>query len=323
MAQKRIPITDVYGIIYGIKCEATNKVYVGQTLSHIYNFYRERWCRYGLKGRWKAHTKLSVEKKNQLGKDISKYGEDNFEIFQIDTCPGDKINELDQMETKAIESYDSMSPKGYNTRLHDNCMSRGKKELFDHYGLQEITYYKKKSSGRNANNLKTLSLGEKLDYLKKLSIINVKVNFVWANGQARVYVRAEEHDTVRINITRENEIDSINEAIEFAKELVSIPILSQEVKSILDGREIYKYQDKLDNFKDLPIRLVTGSIYSYQSKCVYNIAIYLTEGKRKSVAFGGKTYTSQQAYDTAIEFINRLEKSNKSQFEKRLKEPKL
>ena len=323
MAQKRIPITDVYGIIYGIKCEATDKVYVGQTLSHIYNFYRERWCRYGLKGRWKAHTKLSVEKNNQLGKDISKYGEDNFEIFQIDTCPGNKINELDQMETKAIESYDSMSPKGYNTRLHDKCMSRGKKELFDHYGLQEITYHKKKTSGRNANNLKTLSLGEKLNYLKGLSIIDVKVSFVWSNGQARVYVKAKDHETVRVNITRENEIDTISEAIEFAEELVSSPILSQEVRSILDGKEIYKYQDKLDNFKDLSIRLVTGSSYVSQDKYTYALSIFSNEGKKKGVTFGGKTYTSQQAYDTAMEFVNRLEKSNKSQFEKRLKEPKL
>jgi len=324
MAQKRIPITDVYGIIYGIKCESTEKMYVGQTLSHTYMALRDKWWKYGMKGRWKSHLQFSEFKKNLLGEDIEKYGEDDFCIFQIDTCPGDRINEIDKMETEAIKSYDTLVPSGYNTLLHDRCTSGGKKRLLDHYNLQEIEYYKKRTSGSNANNLKTLDLEGKLDYLKQLPmIIDARVNFVWSNNQARIYIRIKDHETVRINISRKDEIDSINEAIEFAAQLVYSPILSQEVRSIFECKEVYKYQDKLDSFKDLSIRRVTGSIYSYQGKHVYTLYIYLTEGQRKSIAFGGKTSTSQQGYEIAKDFVKRLQKVNKSQFEKRLKEPNL
>jgi hypothetical protein len=321
MAQKRIPITDVYGIIYGMECYTTKKMYIGQTLSHTYMIHRDKWWNYGLKGRRKSHVKFSTLKESLLGEDIKKYGEEDFRIFQIDICPGDRINEIDRMETETIKLYDTLIPKGYNTRLHDRHMSGGKKRLYEYYKLQETEYYEKKMGGRNANTLKTLDLKGKLDYLKHLPIIDVRVNFVWANNQARVYVKIKDHETVRVNITRDNEIDSINKAIEFASVLVSSPILSREVKSVLENKEIYKYQDKLDSFRDLSIRRVTGSIYSYQSKCVYTLYIYLTKGQRKSIAFGGKTTTIQQSYEIAIDFVKRLQKVNKSQFEKLLKEP--
>nr|QBK85573.1 MAG: hypothetical protein LCMAC101_01680 [Marseillevirus LCMAC101] len=322
MAHKRIPITDVYGIIYGMKCETTEKMYVGQTLSHTYMAFRDKWWRYGLKGRRKSHVNFSTLKKNLLGDAIEKYGEEDFFIFQIDTCPGNRINEIDRMETEAIKLYDTLAPKGYNTRLHDRQMSGGRKQLYSYYNLQEIEYYKKKTGGALPITLKTLSLAEKLEYLKASTVLEAKVTFIAANNQSRVYVKVKDHETVRVNITREHEIDSINEAIDFAGELVQSPILSREVRCIFENKEIYKYQDKLDKFKDLSIRLVTGSLCSYQDKSVYSVYVYSVGEKRKSVAFGGKTYTPQQAHKIAIDFVNRLQKMYTSQFEKHLKEPK-
>ena len=91
------------GYIYKIKNKIDSKTYIGQTTQD-------------LESRWKAH----LEKRNNcryLKYALKKYGVDNFE-FKLVCITFD--NQLDDMEIKYIEQYNSLAPNGYNIRLGGN-----------------------------------------------------------------------------------------------------------------------------------------------------------------------------------------------------------
>jgi group I intron endonuclease len=91
------------GYIYKITNKIDNKIYVGQTIQDV-------------EARWKDHLKKGSNCR-YLKSAINKYGIDNFE-FQLVCITFD--NELDDMEIKYIEQYNSLVPNGYNLRLGGN-----------------------------------------------------------------------------------------------------------------------------------------------------------------------------------------------------------
>lgn len=107
-------IDNVKGHIYKITCKETNKVYIGQTYSHIKNHGKYRPAGY-LK-RFASHISEAIinTKKKQctyLNNAIRKYGKDNFCCKLIKVC---EISELDEYEKKYIIKYNSLYPDGYN-----------------------------------------------------------------------------------------------------------------------------------------------------------------------------------------------------------------
>lgn len=89
-----------YGIVYQIRHKTTGKSYVGQTVSTISE-------------RWRQHVKTDFCR--LLHHAIKKYGEDSFEIFQIDTAFSKE--ELDQLEDRHIKRLNTLSrAHGYNLR---------------------------------------------------------------------------------------------------------------------------------------------------------------------------------------------------------------
>lgn len=107
-------IEKVKGHIYKITCKETNKVYIGQTYSHIKNHGKYRPAGY-LK-RFASHISEAIinTKKKQctyLNNAIRKYGKDNFCCELLKTC---ELSELDENEKENIIKYNSLYPNGYN-----------------------------------------------------------------------------------------------------------------------------------------------------------------------------------------------------------------
>jgi len=91
------------GYIYTITNKTDNKTYVGQTMRDV-------------EERWKDHLKKRSNCR-YLSSAIKKYGVDNFE-FKLVCITFD--NQLNDMEIKYIEKYNSLVPNGYNLRRGGN-----------------------------------------------------------------------------------------------------------------------------------------------------------------------------------------------------------
>lgn len=96
------------GIIYLIKNNQNNKIYIGQTTKD-------------LNKRWGAHISSFKRFKNgskhgcswALYGAFKKYGINNFSVFLLKKCPD---NSLDDIESFYIRVFNSMVPFGYNIR---------------------------------------------------------------------------------------------------------------------------------------------------------------------------------------------------------------
>jgi hypothetical protein len=106
--------SNVIGHIYLITNTLTQKQYIGQTLSHRKNHNKYR--PFGYEGRFKDHISeaLCNTKKKQcryLNSSIRQYGKDAFKVELLTECAK---NDLDSMEQKFIEQYNTLYPNGYN-----------------------------------------------------------------------------------------------------------------------------------------------------------------------------------------------------------------
>lgn len=97
-----------YGIIYGVHCKVTDRWYIGQTTSTFNIRYNKDFFKY------KSYELLGdSEKAHLLQDDIEKYGQENFEIFEvIDVAFSEK--ELDEKEVYYIDYYKAYD-EGYNS----------------------------------------------------------------------------------------------------------------------------------------------------------------------------------------------------------------
>lgn len=105
------------GLIYIIKNNCNDKVYIGQTTTSIEH-------------RWKDHIRSArgnFEPSMVLYKAIRKYGVKNFYVELLeDNITGTEL--LNDREKYWIEQYDSLIPNGYNVR--DGGEDCGRKEVY-------------------------------------------------------------------------------------------------------------------------------------------------------------------------------------------------
>ena len=104
----------VKGHIYKISCDKTNKVYIGQTYSHIKNHGKYRPA--GYHKRFAGHISEAITNTKQkqctyLNNAIRKYGKESFKCELLFECELDKLDEYEQMY---IKEYNSLYPTGYN-----------------------------------------------------------------------------------------------------------------------------------------------------------------------------------------------------------------
>jgi len=98
------------GEIYKITCIPTNMCYIGQAVSYLHNGKKRGTLR-----RWRDHineANSSITGCVYLNNAITKYTESNFKIEIIHKT--DKEEELNSLEEKYIEKYNSLAPNGYN-----------------------------------------------------------------------------------------------------------------------------------------------------------------------------------------------------------------
>jgi group I intron endonuclease len=104
-----------YGNIYKISCNTTNKIYIGQAVSHILN--HKRYRPYGCEGRFRCHiSEAFSKKKNQshyLNNSIRKYGVHDFVVELIESC---ELCIADEREIHYIKEFNSLFPNGYNLK---------------------------------------------------------------------------------------------------------------------------------------------------------------------------------------------------------------
>jgi hypothetical protein len=103
--------------IYKITNTVNNKIYIGQTVSHMLNHGKYR--RYGSQKRLDSHfseaIKFNKDKEcRYLNNSIRKYGNDKFIVELLDTCD---MESGDDVEDKYIIKYNSLFPNGYNLKL--------------------------------------------------------------------------------------------------------------------------------------------------------------------------------------------------------------
>ena len=110
----------VLGEIYKITNIINGKSYIGQTLTHRLN--HKRYRPFGYLRRFKSHVSEAQcnNKKNQcscIANAIRLHGPDNFEVTLLARC---ETEELDEMEKRYIEHYNTMYPNGYNLAFGGN-----------------------------------------------------------------------------------------------------------------------------------------------------------------------------------------------------------
>ena len=119
VTKQRYPHNGIqYGIIYGVVCNNTNRWYIGQTTNGFNTRYQGDFFN-------RKYNELSEDnsKGQLLADDIEKYGQENFEIFEVlDVAFSEK--ELDEKEAYYIDLYKAYD-EGYNS-YRGNIFKHGK-----------------------------------------------------------------------------------------------------------------------------------------------------------------------------------------------------
>ena len=107
--------TERYCEIYKIINTTTQKIYIGQAVSHILN--HKRYRPYGCEGRFRCHISEAFStKKNQshyLNNAIRKYGVNDFIVEVLECCTVENANDR---EIHYIHYFNSLFPNGYNLK---------------------------------------------------------------------------------------------------------------------------------------------------------------------------------------------------------------
>jgi group I intron endonuclease len=197
--------TNRYCEIYKIINLSSNKIYVGQAVSHILNHRRYR--PYGHEGRFRCHISEAFStKKNQshyLNNAIRKYGAEDFVVELIECCD---TKDADEREIFYIKELNSLYPNGYNLKNGGHTFTHSdesKKRLSN--GVKN--YYKNKKYDRFKNITK---IDDDVDkYIKPLNKYNKQYGWY-------VYINKCKADFGGIHISLD---DSKNSAFEFIQNL--------------------------------------------------------------------------------------------------------
>lgn len=254
------------GVIYKITCRTTGLSYIGQACEKKHR--KGVPYNYGMTGRWSDHVSSAKTRDTPLAQAIRQYGRDDFTLTELERG---ELGRLDELEAKWIAAENTITPNGLNVAVHGRNKHHLSSTLASHYkGLVKSASLRAiKQTGVN-----------KLVYL----------NLTLKDGSSQRIAFGHNSDhTYEV---------ALQNARQFASELEC------PVKELLD--QATKYADKLTSLEGQTIREVRITTASSL------IAVYVITSEMKSykeqlrVCFGGKTITREDAYHTALEFINSL-----------------
>jgi len=323
---KKIPIIPddilecIKGIVYTITNKKNKKVYVGQTMSHMYFQENDSWTKTGIKDRWRRHVSdaKSYTKQSKFYEDILEFGEENFEVEVYKIIPINEIHKLNVAEFVSINELDTIEPKGYNKDSWKNSMSFTKYIFLKHFDLEDkIPSLNTNTTSRERCQQKCVVQHSILNQFKNKEIEEVDVRIINSKGipnQARIVVKIKnEHDKYRTSwYISKDPINILKYIIEIAKELKEDAFIDPRIKTIIEtgniNSETYKYQKRLDEAIKYEYEKISGIKTYYSSKDFYAYLLILSRKKEKDIrySFGGKTVNVKDAFNDAKEFINRL-----------------
>lgn len=258
------------GSIYKIVCRPTAQIYIGQTCDKKTRLGKE--YNYGPFGRWSDHVSSAKTTNTPLAKAIRQYGKENF-IVEMLECG--LLEQLDELEAKWIQYYNSLVPNGLNVARHSRNKHHTNSMLQNHF---------------------------------RKVVQSAVLRPIRRNGQySLVYLNLYLKDgtTRRISFGQDTE-DSFetakNKAVEFVQN-IGCP-WTEEIQKSTKLNE--RYATKLKQFEGkvlTKIRITTASSL---------IALYISTEETKShkeqvrICFGGKTMSYEEAYLTALDFIEEL-----------------
>jgi hypothetical protein len=314
---KNTEIKDVYGIIYRIHCIPEDKSYIGQTFSHGY--IREYITKKGILNRVKHHYNdriLDCNKDKPLYIAMTKYKEDEFEVFEEEKIYEKDIAFINQKEGEYMIKYNSLFPNGYNIEEIGKKYPKILQDLCEYYGfeIQKYNYIDKTRSRRTKDVCLGIYFGlkkEKHSLEKILELLNTieieKITLLNSNGFRIIVKVIDEKDNIRIYFNGSKE-----ECLEFSKKISYNIIISPSFY----GKDSYKYQLKLDSVlenKDI-ITTITGKEYYNESRKCYTYLVMIS-GKKNSrtqtlhrISFGGLSIKLEDSYKTALEFVEKIKK---------------
>ena len=194
-------------VIYKIKNLTTEKIYIGQAVSHILN--HKKYRPYGHEGRFRCHiSEAFSNKKNQshyLNNAIRKYGINDFECSVIDYC--DK-NNVEEKEKYYIENLNAIFPKGYNLKIGGNINFNHSDESKKRVSEGVYNFYKDKKIEK-FKDLSNINFNNIEKYIKPLKRYNNQYGWY-------VYINKQKTDFGGVHITLE---DSYKNAQDFIKNL--------------------------------------------------------------------------------------------------------
>jgi hypothetical protein len=256
--------------IYKITNTVNNKIYIGQTVSHMLNHGKYR--RYGVQKRLDSHFSEAI--KNNKAKEcrylnnaIRKYGNDKFIVELIDTCD---MESGDNTEDKYILQYKSLFPNGYNLKLgktiykYDNetrpikvvndkpyqtkSIEQNKLERFNDANIPS-------DLGTNPDKYITITNNEP----KKLLVL--KVNDIWISFGSKKLSKEQ----LKINV------------LEFIKKLIKYKQERENIAKLLDDRET---PHSSDNFAEIN-EYIPSAVEMINANKQYNSYLENKKNKRK------------------------------------------
>ena len=194
--------TERYCEIYKIINLTNNKIYVGQSVSHILN--HKRYRPYGREGRFRCHISEAFStKKNQshyLNNAIRKYGIESFTVDLLEYC---EILNADERETYYIKELNSLYPNGYNLKNGGTTFTHcdeSKKRV----SAGVVRYFKDKKQERFVN---VKSIDDDIDkYIRPLNRNNTQYGWY-------VFIDRKKADFGGVHISLDESRDSAREFI--------------------------------------------------------------------------------------------------------------
>ena len=258
------------GSIYVIKCIPTGLKYIGQTCDKKQK--KGRLYNYGPIGRWSDHVSNATKSEPPLSKSIRQFGKDNFTVEVLERG---LLEHLDELEAKWIQQLNTITPNGLNVARQSRNKHHTNTTLQNHFreNTESAVIRPIKRNGEFA-----------LIYL----VLKLK------DGTSRRITfgqdKHDDYDKARAS------------AIDFVQNL-NCP-WTEEIYTSSNLNEKYATKLKqIDNKILTKIRITTASEL---------IALYISTVETKNykeqirICFGGKNISHEEAYLTALDFINEL-----------------
>lgn len=291
--------------IYKITNTANNKLYVGQTVSHVLNHGKYR--RYGSQKRLDSHFSEAIKNNKDkecryLNSAIRKYGNDKFIVELITTCAMDKG---DDTEDKYIKEYNSLFPNGYNLKLGKTIYKYDEetRPIKIENGVKVVTNSIEQNKLLKFDNIDLPDdLLSNIDkYIKVTNSIKKNLLFLQING-IEISFGSKKETKEKL---KENIIKFVNKLIEYKKEL-------QNTAKFLDVRET---PHPSDNSTDSTI-IYKSYLQEKKKKKEFNLICKVCNIQKEKQDFRDKKWTCRKCEYKANY------KRNKERYSEKIKEYK-